>query len=75
MNLVAIGSAEYRVLSAIISGLGHFCIGLLHAYRLWRPFHFEVFGYEWSRGASLREVLIVIPFGISCLVVAAALIR
>jgi len=43
---------------------------LLHAYRLWRPFDFEVFGHKWSRGASLREVLIVIPFGALCCVVA-----
>ncbi len=73
MNLVAIGFGEYRVFSATISGLGHLSIGLLHLYRLWRPFHFEVFGYEWSHGASLREVAIIIPFGLLCLVVAASL--
>lgn len=72
INLMAIGSAEYRVLSAMISGVGHLSIGLLHVYRLWRPFHFEVFGHEWSRDASLREAAIVVPFGLLCLVVAAA---
>jgi hypothetical protein len=73
INLVAIGFAEYRVVAAIISGVGHLSLGLLHVYRLWRPFHFEVFGYEWSRGASLREIAIVVPFGLLCLVVAVTL--
>ena len=75
MNLVAIGFVEYRVFSATISGLGHLSIGLLHVYRLGRPYHFEVFGYEWSQGASLREVFIVIPFALLCLIVAASLLR
>ena len=70
MNLASISFEEYRVLSATISGVGHLSLGLLHVYRLWHPFDFEVFGYEWSRGASLREVMIVIPFGLLCLVVA-----
>jgi hypothetical protein len=71
INLAAISFAEYRVLSATISGIGHLSIGLLHGYRLTRPFNFEIFGHQWPRGASLREVIIVIPFGLLCLFVAA----
>ena len=70
MNLASISIEKYRGLSAAISGIAHLSLGLLHAYRLWRPFDFEVFGHKWSRGASLREVLIVIPFGALCCVVA-----
>lgn len=70
LNLMSIISIEYRFVSAIISGVSHVSIGLIHVYRLWRPFHFEVFGYEWSLAASRREVLIVIPFGLVCLAVA-----
>ena len=73
MNLASIPFEGYRVFSATISGVGHLSLGLLHVYRLWHPFDFEVFGYEWSRGASLREVIIVIPFGLLCLVVAATI--
>jgi len=69
-NVISIVSVKYRVISATSSGVGHLSIGLIHVYRLWRPFHFEVFGYEWSLAASRREVLVVIPFGLVCLAVA-----
>jgi hypothetical protein len=70
INLVAIGSLQWRRSAALLSGLLHLAIGSLHVYRLVLPFRFEVFGYTWPRGASLREAIIVIPFGILCLWVA-----
>jgi hypothetical protein len=70
LNVLAVGIPRVRITSAMASGLLHLAIGSLHIYRLWSPFTFEVFGYEWSLDASLREVLIVVPFGILCLVVA-----
>lgn len=70
INLVAIGWLSWRRWAAILSGLLHLMIGGLHEYRLFRPFRFEVFGYQWSQGASLREALIVIPFGLLCLWIA-----
>jgi hypothetical protein len=67
MNLAAIGVLSWRRPAAAFSGLLHLAIGGLHAYRLLKPFRFEVFGYSWPQGASLREALIVIPFGFLCL--------
>lgn len=67
INLFAIVRLSWRRAAAIISGLLHLVIGSLHMYRLFDPFRFEVFGYDWSQGASLREVLVVIPFGLLCL--------
>lgn len=74
-NLLAIQSARYRIIAAGLTGLGHLGIGLLHVYRLVRPFDFEVFGYSWSQMASAREAFIVIQFGVLSLVVAGALKR
>ena len=73
LNLVAISARRYQVIAAALTGIGHLSIGLLHAYRLLRPFTFEVFGYAWTSGASLREVLIVVPFGLLSLFVAMAI--
>jgi hypothetical protein len=70
LNVVAISFARYQVTAAVLTGIGHLTIGSLHAYRLLRPFTFEVFGYSWTSGASLREALIVIPFGLLSLLVA-----
>ena len=67
LNLAAIERLQLRSLAALTSGFLHLTIGGLHAYRLINPFRFEVFGYPWSQGASLREVIIVIPFGLLCL--------
>jgi hypothetical protein len=53
--------------------VGHLSLGMLHAYRLVSPFTFEVFGYQWSFGPSLREALVVIPFGLFSLFVAFSL--
>ena len=73
LNLLAIQSEKYRIMAAAVTGIGHLGLGSLHAYRLLYPFTFEVFGYPWTYGASLREVLIVVPFGLLSLFVAIAL--
>ncbi|HEY3025716.1 MAG TPA: hypothetical protein VGJ55_06165 [Pyrinomonadaceae bacterium] len=70
LNLLAISAERYWVIAAALTGIGHLAIGSLHAYRLMHPFTFEVFGYSWTSGASLREALIVIPFGLLSLFVA-----
>ena len=67
INLIAIVRLNVRRTAAILSGSLHLLIGGLHLFRLLKPFRFEVFGYQWSRAASLREVFIVIPFGLLCL--------
>ena len=70
LNLAAIQVDRLRIIAALLTGTGHLLLGLLHAYRLLFPFTFNVFGYSWSAGASLREVLIVVPFGLLSLAVA-----
>jgi hypothetical protein len=75
LNLLAIQSVKYRFTAAALTGLGHLGLGSLHAYRLLYPFTFEVFGYSWTYGASLREVIIVVPFGLLSLFVAVAVKR
>ena len=69
-NLLAIQNHRSRVIAAGLTATGHLILGALHSYRLLYPFTFSVFGYSWSRGASLREVLIVVPFGLLSLMVA-----
>lgn len=73
LNLMSISIVSLRIAASLISGLLHIIIGSIHVYRLWNPFPFEVFGYEWSRNSSLREVAIIVPFGIVCLYVASRL--
>ena len=70
LNLLAISAKRYWVIAAAVTGVGHLALGSLHVYRLLQPFRFEVFGYPWTAGASLREALIVIPFGLVSLLVA-----
>lgn len=70
LNLLAIHKEKCRFVAAILTGIGHLSIGSLHAFRLVHPFTFEVFGYPWSSGASLREAIITIPFGALSLFVA-----
>lgn len=67
INLIAIMRVVHRSLAGILSGVLHLSIGGLHVYRLIKPFRFEVFGHAWPLNASLREVLIVVPFGLLCL--------
>jgi len=70
INLTAIVRLRYRLVAAILSGILHLAIGGLHVYRLINPFRFAVFGHPWPQSASLREALIVVPFGILCLCMA-----
>ena len=73
LNLLAISVGRYQFVAAALTSIGHLSIGLLHIYRLVRPFTFEVLGYSWTYGASLREVLIVVPFGLLSAFVAIAI--
>lgn len=73
LNLLAISAGRYQLVAAALTGIGHLSIGSLHVYRLLHPFTFEVFGYSWSYRASLREVLIVVPFGLLSSFVAIAI--
>ena len=57
------------------TALLHIIIGSVHVVRLLRPFTFEVFSYPWSYGASLREVVVVLSFGVVCLMVTAKLFK
>ena len=75
LNLTAIQIEMYRVVAAAVTAIGHLIIGSLHVYRLVNPFRFEVFGYSWSSGASVREALIVLPVGLAALGIAWALIQ
>jgi hypothetical protein len=69
INVVAI-AGRWQLPTALLSGLLHFLIGSLHAYRLVEPFRFEVFGHAWPLTASLREAIVVVPFGLLSLWVA-----
>lgn len=70
INLLAISISCLRFTAAISSGILHLLIGILHIFRLFSPFKFEVFNHYWLPASSLREVLIVFPFGILCLLLA-----
>ena len=70
LNLAAIQIDAFRIVAAALSAIGHLIIGSLHVYRLVNPFRFEVFGYSWSYGASLREAIVVLPVGLAALAVA-----
>lgn len=75
LSLLSISFGAFRIIAAGLSGLCHLFIGALHVYRLLRPFTFEVFGYPWPSGASLREAMVVVPFGLLSLFVAMAIKR
>jgi hypothetical protein len=75
LNLLAIAWERYRVVAAALTGIVHLTIGSLHIYRLFYPFTFEVFGYSWTYGASLREALISVTFAALSLVVAITISR
>ena len=70
LSLAAIVMPWLRPISALLSGVLHLTIGSVHVVRLARGFRFEVFNLPWPRGASAREVAIVIGFGILCILVA-----
>jgi hypothetical protein len=69
-NLLAISFSSLRFVSALISGWVHMGIGLIHLIRLTRPFPFEVFGYQWPPSSSIREMVVIIPFGVFCTLMA-----
>ena len=69
-SLGAVALPGLRPVSALLSGVLHLRIGAVHVTRLFRPFRFEVFDLPWPTGASVREILIEIGFGVVCLVVA-----
>jgi hypothetical protein len=52
INLIAIVRVAHRSIAGILSGVLHLSIGVLHVYRLIKPFRFEVFGHPWPLNAS-----------------------
>ena len=69
LNLIAVVVAALRVSAAFVSGVGHCILGMIHVVRIFRPFEFEVFGYSWSRAASIREAAVVTSFGMLCFLI------
>lgn len=70
LNLFSISFLKIRFIAALSTGILHLILGIIHIIRFAHPFIFKVFGFDWSMGASLREVIIVIPFGIVSIAVA-----
>ncbi len=70
LNLASISFAGIRFIAALSSGILHLTLGILHITRFINPYHFEVLNLEWSMGSSLREIIIIFPFGIACISVA-----
>jgi len=70
LNLVSVSLHRIRFISALLSGILHLTLAFVHISRLLNPFRFEVFGYDWSIGSSVREIIFVFPFGIACIAVA-----
>ena len=75
MNLYSIAFSNLRFIAVFLSGIMHITLGMIHVIRIVNPFEFIVFGYPWSTDASLREIIIVFPFGIICLAVARSIYR
>ena len=70
LNLVSISDTKVRFFAALSSGIFHLTLGIIHITRFINPYQFEVFNLQWSMGSSLREIIIVFPFGILCVAVA-----
>ena len=70
LNLISVSYHRLRFVSALFSGILHLTLAFVHISRLLNPFNFEVFGYSWSMGSSVREIIFVFPFGIACIAVA-----
>lgn len=75
VNLISITCGSWRAAVAATSGFAHLTIGAIHVYRLARPFRFEIFDHPWSLESSLREVLVIVPFGLLSLFVAWTTVR
>lgn len=69
INLASISLSGLRFFAALISGILHLTLAFIHISRIINPFHFEVFGYYWSLGSTIREVLFIFPFGMVCIAV------
>lgn len=70
LNLLSISLTKIRFIAALLSGILHITLAIIHIVRFINPFTFEVFGYDWSMGSSLREIIFILPFGILCIIVA-----
>ena len=70
INLLSISIVKFRFIAALSSGIFHLTLGFIHITRFINPFQFEIFNLEWSMDSSLREIIIVFPFGILCIAVA-----
>jgi len=70
LNLVSVSLHRIRFISALLSGILHLTLAFVHISRLLNPFRFEVFGYDWSIGSSVREIIFVFPFGVACIAMA-----
>jgi hypothetical protein len=75
LNIFSVAYYKLRFISALFSGILHLTLAFVHISRLLNPFQFEVFGYEWSMGSSIREIIMVFPFGIVCIAVAISVSR
>jgi hypothetical protein len=75
LNIISVSFQKIRFISALLSGILHITLGILHIIRLNDFFTFQVFGYDWPLDSSIREVAIVLPFGILCLIVAFSFLK
>jgi len=67
LNLFAISFKNLRVTASLIAGIVHLTLGIIHIIRIINPFKFEIFYLNWSLNSSVRECIIIIPFGILCI--------
>jgi len=75
LNIFSVSYHRVRFISALISGIFHLTVAFVHISRLLNPFTFEVFGYNWSIGSSVREIVMFFPFGIACVAISIYLSR
>lgn len=68
LSLLSIAKPSLRIFTALLAGLLHLVLGTVHIVRLFTPFRFELFNLDWSRAATIREILIVVPFGFLCII-------
>lgn len=73
MNLVSISYANVRYYTALSSGILHFVLAIIHIIRIFKPFTFVVFGFDWSMGSSLREIIVLFFLGALCFIVSTTL--
>jgi hypothetical protein len=74
-NLASISFRATRFMAAFTSGIIHLLLGFIHISRIINPFNFEVFGFEWPISSSIREIFMVIPFGVACIAVSITVYR